>query len=262
MTYDALYARFDSALMQRVRADAYDEDIGQHSWVSADELREDAVRLALAASSHVLDLGCGPGGPLTFLLRSLGCRGTGLDVNVTAVELARARAEAAGVAGRVTVREADLDDPLPLDDGAFDAALSVDVVLHLHDRGAFFREVRRVLAPGARFLFTDAGVLTGAVSDADVAARSANGPTQLVAPGFNERALEAAGLAIVETGDRTDALAATAAARLGARAAHRSDLEQAEGPAAFALQQHYLETVVALARRRALSRFLYLAERA
>jgi SAM-dependent methyltransferase len=83
--YDPLYAAFDSPLMQQVRREAYGEDIGQHSWVTPDELRSDIARVALTASSRLLDLGCGPGGPLVFAVRSTGCRGTGVDASVTAL---------------------------------------------------------------------------------------------------------------------------------------------------------------------------------
>jgi SAM-dependent methyltransferase len=55
--------------------------------------------------------------------------------------------------------------------------MSLDVVLHLRDRAAVFAEVARTLEPGGRFLFTDAGIVTGAVSDDEVARRSLHGTT-------------------------------------------------------------------------------------
>jgi hypothetical protein len=51
-SYDAIYDEFDSPLMRRVRSDAYGEDIGQHSWGSAAELRADIRRLGLTASQR------------------------------------------------------------------------------------------------------------------------------------------------------------------------------------------------------------------
>ena len=257
--YDSLYAEFDSPLMRRVRSEAYGEDIGQHSWVTARELRVDLDRLGLVPSRRFLDLGCGPCGPLTFAVRSIGCRGLGLDASKAAIVRGRGRIASLGLEQLATVQEADLNDRLPLDDGSFDAAISLDVVLHVRDRAALFREVARVLTPGGRFLFTDAGILVGAISSAEVAARSANGPTQFVAPGFNERALETAGFELLEIEDRTESVLANATGRLAARLAHRQELEQVESAAGFERQQRYLETVIALARRRAVSRTMYLA---
>jgi hypothetical protein len=46
-SYDAVYKAFDSPPMQRVRLEAYGKDIGQHSWVTAEELEEDIPRLKL-----------------------------------------------------------------------------------------------------------------------------------------------------------------------------------------------------------------------
>ena len=66
--YDALYRDFDSPVMRQFRQDAYGEDIGQHSWVGADEVRADIDRLSLSRTTRLLDLGCGPCGPLTFFL--------------------------------------------------------------------------------------------------------------------------------------------------------------------------------------------------
>jgi hypothetical protein len=68
--YDSFYREFDSPLMRQVRLEAYGEDIGHHSRVVAHELRRDIARLELALSSRFLDLGCGPCGPLTFVLGS------------------------------------------------------------------------------------------------------------------------------------------------------------------------------------------------
>ncbi|MGE5102244.1 MAG: class I SAM-dependent methyltransferase [Deltaproteobacteria bacterium] len=259
-TYNSVYDQFDSPLMRRVRGEAYGEDIGQHSWVTARELRGDIDRLGLAPSHHLLDVGCGPCGPLTYVLRSVGCRGTGLDLSSEAVALGRHRAASLGLDRLATIMEADLNLPLPLESGSLDAAMSLDVVLHVRDRTALFREIARVLVPGGRFLFTDAGVLTGVISDDEVAARSLHGHTRFVAPGFNERALDDAGFRLLETEDRTESLLMNAEGRLSARLAHREELEQVEGATDFAREQEYLDTVIALSRRRFVSRMMYLAQ--
>ena len=43
--YESCYRDFDSPPMRQIRLEAYGEDIGQHSWLSADERRRDAQRL-------------------------------------------------------------------------------------------------------------------------------------------------------------------------------------------------------------------------
>lgn len=259
--YDAFYERFDSPLMGRLRQEAYGRDIGQHSWVTADELEQDIAGLELTHASRLLDLGCGPGGPLTFVVREVGCHATGIDVSPHAIESARTRATSFGLGALIELQVADSNEPLPFHSASFDAVIAIDVVLHLHDRAIAVAEVARVLAPRGRFLFTDAGVVTGPVSNQDVQWRSMHGYTQFVPPGFNERTIKAAGLRLIDVADRTTSLLTNANGRLASRIAHKQELEQLEGAAYFESQLHYLETVVALSDRGALSRIMYLAER-
>jgi len=258
--YDKLYEGFDSPLGQQLRHEAYGEDIGQHSWVTADELQEDISHLKLSHASHFLDLGCGPGGPLTFLLRHVGCQGSGIDVSAKAVAAGRARAASLGLDGLMKLREADLNQPIPFASGSFDVVMSLDVILHLRDRLSVFREVARVLIPAGKFLFTDAGVITGAISDEEIRLRAVHGHTQFVPPGFNENMLGLAGFRVIDRKDRTASLLKTATGRLSARLGHREELEQLEGSSYFERQQRYLETVIDLSQRGAASRLMYLAE--
>ena len=92
------------------------------------------------------------------------------------------------------------------------AAMSLDVVLHLRDRSRLFHEVARVLSPGGRFLFTDAGVVTGSVSNEEVRKRSVHGYTQFVAAGGTKGRSNRAGFRLIETENRTMSVLKTPAA--------------------------------------------------
>jgi len=258
--YDDLYREFDSPLMQRLRREAYGRDIGQHSWVTAEELEEDIARLQLSRASRLADLGCGPCGPLTFVTRQVRCQSTGMDLSANAIAAGQARAAAMGIAELMTLIVTDLNQPIQFDKGAFDALLSLDVVLHLRDRAEVFREVARVLVPGGRFLFTDAGVVTGSVSDEEIQRRAIHGHTQFAPLGFNEAMLERAGLRLLDRIDRTASVLKNAMGRRAARVAYRGELEPLEGQARFEREQQHLETVIGLSQRGALARMMYLAE--
>ena len=258
--YDRLYQDFDSPLLQQIRAEAYGKDIGQHSWVTSEELEQHMARLNLSSASRLLDLGCGPGGLLAFVVRRVRCHGIGVDLSAEAIAAARARATAMGLDGLVTLQVADLNLPLPFADHSLDAVMSMDVILHLSDRASLFCDVARLLAPGGRFVFTDAGVISGPVSDAEIRLRSSYGSAQFVPPGCNEQLLEGAGFRLVEQVDATASLLKNADGRRAARLAHRAELEKLEGNAAFETHQRYLETVIGLGKRRAMSRNIYLAE--
>jgi SAM-dependent methyltransferase len=258
--YDKLYEHFDSPLMRQLRAEAYGQDIGQHSWVTAEELLADIPKLKLSPESHFLDLGCGPAGPLTYISAQTKCQAIGLDVSANAIAAARDRAASLGLSDKITLQQADLNEPLPFPDAHFQAVVSIDVVLHLRDRAAVFCEVARVLVPGGRFLFTDAGVITGPVSSEEIQSRTPHGYAQFVPPNVNEQLLERANFRLIERSDRTPNLLKSAAGRLAARESRRIELEKLEGSPIFLRQQQYLQTVLALAQRAALSRIMYLAE--
>jgi cyclopropane fatty-acyl-phospholipid synthase-like methyltransferase len=258
--YESFYREFDSPLMRQLRREAYGEDIGQHSWIVSDELRQDARRLGLGPTRRLLDLGSGPCGPLTFLISNFGCAGVGLELSPSAIEVGYSRAAELGIQTLFAAEVADLNEALPSDLGSFDSAIAVDVVLHIRDRQALFREVTRLLRPGGRLLLTDAGVVTGAVSNEEFQLRSVHGYTQFVPAGWNEQLLEVAGFRLLETEDRTTSVLRNASGRLAALQNHRAELESRFGVASFQSQSAYLTAVAELASRRALSRVMYLAE--
>ena len=257
--YDSLYEEFESSVMREVRREAYGEDIGQHSWVSAADLRRDVVRLNIPIGGRLLDLGCGPCGPLTFVLTSVDCYGIGLDVSAAALAAGLVRAQSLEVDARIRLQETDLDGPIPVEDNTVDAAMSLDVMLHFRDRLRVFQEIARVLKHGARLLFTDAGVVTGSISNEEVAARSMHGFTQFCVPGFNETMLERAGLVLLATENRTAALVENATGRFAARLKHQAELERLEGAMDFNRYQQYLQSAISMSERGALSRLMYLA---
>jgi cyclopropane fatty-acyl-phospholipid synthase-like methyltransferase len=255
--YESLYEAFESSVMRQVRSEAYGQDFGQHSWVTAHELESVISFLRLSSASRLLDIGCGPGGPLTHIAESVRCRCVGTDISEAAIKVARTRAKAAGLDQLLSLQVADSNEPMPFDDASFDAVISIDVVLHLRERSQVFSEVARLLAPGGRFWFTDAGVVAGVVSNEEIALRSTHGFTQFVPPGFNENALEQEGFIVTAVVDRTSNMLDVASGRLAARLNHRVELERVEGSEYFEQQRRYLETTVSLARRRALARFSY-----
>ena len=106
-----------------------------------------ALSKELPAGSKILDAGCGEG-PLSELLAADGYRVTPCDSDTS-----RFRAQG------LECVEADLDGRLPFADGQFDAVCAVEVVEHLENVTAFFREAARVLGPGGKLIVTTPNVL-------------------------------------------------------------------------------------------------------
>jgi cyclopropane fatty-acyl-phospholipid synthase-like methyltransferase len=81
-----------------VRLDTYGEDLGQNSWLTADEWREIIGWTALGQGSRALDVGCGAGGPALHLAVTTGAQVLGIDSNADAVASANAMAAGRGCA--------------------------------------------------------------------------------------------------------------------------------------------------------------------
>jgi SAM-dependent methyltransferase len=136
--------------------------------------------LAAEPGSRVLDLGCGTGSSLRFLVPLP--RG-GMAVGVDRVaEALRQAAAALGQAGRASLVRADLNRPLPFAEASFDRVLCHNVLESLPDPQALLREAHRVLRPGGRLLLShpDYDTLVFASEDAALTRRlvQAYGDTQ------------------------------------------------------------------------------------
>src|SRR4051812_5070766 len=68
----AQYARFGSDIAVEIRREVYGEDQGQQGWRTLDEQAQIAA-LTDRRPCHVLDIGCGSGGPSLALVAATGC---------------------------------------------------------------------------------------------------------------------------------------------------------------------------------------------
>ena len=87
--------------------------------------------------SRVLDLGCGNGALLDYLIRERGCSGYGVEIDDANVQ--------ACVARGVNVIQFNLEDGLALfGDASFDVVLQIDTLQHLRNAEVMLRETARV----------------------------------------------------------------------------------------------------------------------
>jgi SAM-dependent methyltransferase len=255
------YGNFSERVLADIRAETFGHDLGQNSWVTAGEYQRFVEWLALRGVHHVLEVASGSGGPAVHLAQQAGCRVTGVDRSEEGVAAAARRAEEAGLAGQVRFLAADATARLPFADGTFDALLCVDAMNHFPDRASVLLEWRRVLRPGGRATFTDPVVITGPVTNDELAVRSSIGLFVFVPPEVTVRSIEEAGLRVLRTEDLT-ANAATVSQRWHrAREARREPLLQMEGPERYEAVQRFLWSVHTLTRERRLSRIAWVMER-
>ena len=255
------YTTFTDPVSAAIRKETFGADIGQNSWLTAGELDRFVSWLDLGAGHHALEVASGSGGPALYVARATGCRITGLDANDGAVATATLMAEKSGHAGRARFRVADATTRLPFEGDEFDALFCIDAMNHFPDRLAVLREWHRVLRPGRRALFTDPVVVTGPVTNDELARRSSIGLFLFVPPGVNERLIEEAGFRLVRQEDVTENAALVSGRWHRARQAHRDELLAAEGEERFHDLQRFFDAVHRLTSERRLSRIAYLAEK-
>jgi cyclopropane fatty-acyl-phospholipid synthase-like methyltransferase len=259
--YNTSYGNSAVEAYRQVRLETYGEDFGQTSWTTSEEYREIARALELCRESNVLEIGCGAGGCAINFAETVGCRVAGLDVNCEGIGAANGLAKSKGLGDRASFREHDVSKGIPFDSAVFDAIFSNDAFCHFIDRLALLGECLRGLKKGGRMVFSDALVITGSLTNEEIATRSSIGRYLFVPPGENERLLAKAGFKLLRSDDTTAAAASIAERWRDARARRKPVLAAIEGEVNFEGLQRFLQCVHTLTAEKRLSRCLYLAAR-
>ncbi|MFN0306005.1 MAG: class I SAM-dependent methyltransferase [Burkholderiales bacterium] len=112
--------------------------------------REQAEAVAPSPTMHVLDVGCGVGGPARFLAETYGCRVTGIDLTTEYVDVAQMLSSRCRLDHLTSFRQANALD-LPFMEATFDLAWCQNVSMNIPDKYALYAEIHRVLKPGGKF---------------------------------------------------------------------------------------------------------------
>jgi demethylmenaquinone methyltransferase / 2-methoxy-6-polyprenyl-1,4-benzoquinol methylase len=118
-------------------------------------------RVAVDAGAVVADVATGTAAVAIALARRYGCRVIGVDQSPEMLEGGRRRVEAAGLAGRIELRQGEAER-LPLEDGSVDAITFTYLLRYVDDPAATLRELARPLRPGAVMASLDFCVPRGA----------------------------------------------------------------------------------------------------
>jgi ubiquinone/menaquinone biosynthesis C-methylase UbiE len=258
--YNSTYANFKEHILAEIRQETYGEDIGQNSWLTTDEYDRFYGWFNLLSGDHVLEVASGSGSPALYLARKFGCRITGIDINDEGLKTANQHALDANISD-AQFEYADMDQRLPYSDGTFDAIMCIDSMNHFRNRPGVLSEWRRILKTGQRMLFTDPVVITGPVSNQELAARSSIGYFLFMPLEATKQYIIEAGFSLLRCEDATDNIALTSGRWHDSRARHREDLVQIEGEERFEGLQRFASTVYRLASERRLSRFVFLAQK-
>ena len=133
----------ESAAWERGRDEPANRELVQRT---ADELAK-----VVAPPGPVVDLGCGPGSHALALARR-GYDIVGVDGSPRMIKVARTRASRDRVDAKFDVH--NVSEPLRFADGSLEGVLSILLLQHLPNPGAFIAEIRRCLRPGGDLLIT------------------------------------------------------------------------------------------------------------
>lgn len=159
--------------------------------------------IALGATDHVLDIGCGLGGAGRFAAQQYGCRVTGIDLTDEYINAGRKLCEWVGLQKQVCLEQGDAT-ATSFSDDKFDKAYMLHVGMNIADKVALFSEIRRVLRVGGTFGIYDImrvgqGGLTYPVPWATMADGSALGSLDEY-----KQALQLAGFTVTSERSRRD----------------------------------------------------------
>jgi ubiquinone/menaquinone biosynthesis C-methylase UbiE len=156
--FDVWYAGHDKSptirkIFRDVYADEYMEDVDASSYVTRTDLHHMVQHLGIGKGDSFVDLGCGRGGPGLWIARETGANLAGIDISEVAVNAARSRISDFSLQQEVRFQIGSFEET-GLPHACYDGAMSVDALFLARDKDAAIEEVKRILCPGARFVFT------------------------------------------------------------------------------------------------------------
>lgn len=113
--------------------------------------------LPIKSGDHVLDIGCGIGGPARYVAHRFNCKTYGIDITESFIDVAHKLSELVRMQDATRFQLGDGHN-LPYNDNDFDLAFCQHVTMNVKDRAQFFSEAFRVIKPGACFALTEHGL--------------------------------------------------------------------------------------------------------
>mmetsp|Transcript_52651 Transcript_52651/g.132429 ORF Transcript_52651/g.132429 Transcript_52651/m.132429 type:complete len:344 (-) Transcript_52651:73-1104(-) len=127
----------------RFNGESFDASLARHEMFFA-------LRMKMEKGQRILDLGCGVGGPARCIARFADVHVVGLNNNAYQVERCKLLTQQARLDDRCTFLKGDFMN-IPQPDNSFDGAYQMEAACHAPDKVKFYKEVFRVLKPGAYF---------------------------------------------------------------------------------------------------------------
>ena len=131
----------------------WDESTPHHRSALQNMNRKVAEAAGIRPGMHVLDAGCGVGGPSIFIA-SLGCTVEGITLSAKQVETCRENAKRLGMEDKVKFSQQNYLST-SFADNTFDVVWAIESSCYAWDKADFTREAFRVLKPGGSIVVAD-----------------------------------------------------------------------------------------------------------
>jgi len=127
----------------RFKGESFDDSLTRHEWYIGS-------RLQVAPGEHILDVGCGVGGPMRNIARFTKARITGINNNAYQLKRVAAKNIAEKLADTCSGVKGDFMN-MPFEDATFDGVYAIEATVHAPSLAGVYAEIFRVLKPGKIF---------------------------------------------------------------------------------------------------------------
>lgn len=160
-------------------------------------------QLCFTHKDHILDVGCGLGGPARYIANKLNNRVTGIDLTQEYIDVGNSLCTWVGLDKQITLQQGSALC-MPFEDETFDGAVMLHVGMNISDKISLFAEIYRVLRPNAFFGIYDVMQIIQGELTYPVPWATANSTSILNTPGEYQEALIQAGFNTFKENIRRD----------------------------------------------------------
>ena len=203
-TYEAEWERQGH---RSLHLEYYDDEHDEPGPAAINTMRVLSEAAGISEGERVLNIGCGVGEDSVWNARAYGATVIGVNISERQLELARENARNHDVSERTEFRYDDFHELATIEADSVDVVWGLEALSHAHDRERVLEQIRRVLVPGGRIVFSDLFVREGADTTPE------DGRLQRINDGLGLRlgrldsftdSLEAVGFENVTVRDETD----------------------------------------------------------
>ena len=160
-------------------------------------------QLNFSAEDHVIDIGCGLAGTSRFVAKRYNSRVTGIDLTTEYIETGEVLCTWVGLNDLITLHQGSALS-MSFDDGVFDGGYMIHVGMNIKDKMGLYKEIYRVLRPGATFGVYDVMQVEDGELVYPVPWATTSNESEIASPELYKQALQEAGFSVITERNRHD----------------------------------------------------------